>query len=204
MVLEQTVRVLAEAAVSRTPRRLDVRDVPVRRSEHAQKRLRVHRAGADLDVERLLQRTPPRRPELGQLEDQALERHRAIAIDISAQHSRALADFNPFPGASPAARDAPASSSRSTARGVCRSASANGLRGPRRVQKRLRVARRARVRLIHALRGAAASTRSTARADRTGTPAAIASTIDAPSRNNVSFGSASGAHSSMSSAKYPT
>jgi hypothetical protein len=27
-------------------------------AEHSQKRLRVHRAGADLDIERLLQRTP--------------------------------------------------------------------------------------------------------------------------------------------------
>ena len=34
-----------------------------------------------------------------------------------------------------------------------------------------------------------------------GTPATMASTIEAPSRNSVSFGSASGAHSSISSAK---
>ena len=34
-----------------------------------------------------------------------------------------------------------------------------------------------------------------------GTPAATASTIEAPSRNSVSFGSASCAHSSISSAK---
>jgi hypothetical protein len=75
VVLEQAVRVLAEAPVGRPPRRLDVGDVPVRRAEHAQERLRVHRAGADLDVERLLQRAPARRPEFGQLQDQALEGH---------------------------------------------------------------------------------------------------------------------------------
>ena len=58
VVLEQPVRVLAEAAVGGPPRRLHVGHVPMRRAEHAQKRLRVHGAGADLDVERLLQRAP--------------------------------------------------------------------------------------------------------------------------------------------------
>ena len=75
VVLEQAVRVLAEAAVGRPPRRLDVGDVPVRRAEHAQERLRVHRAGADLDVERLLQHAAARRPELRQLQDETLKRH---------------------------------------------------------------------------------------------------------------------------------
>ena len=75
MMLERSIRVLTKAGVRRPTRRLDVRDVPVRGAEHPQERLRMHRAGADLDVERLLQRTAARGPELGQLEDQALERH---------------------------------------------------------------------------------------------------------------------------------
>jgi hypothetical protein len=45
-------------AVGRTARRLHVGDVPVRRPEHAQERLGVHGAGADLDVERLLSAQP--------------------------------------------------------------------------------------------------------------------------------------------------
>ena len=73
MVLEQSVRVLAEAAVSGTARRLHVRDVPMRGSEHAQKRLRMHGAGADLDVERLLQRAPARGPEIRQLQNEILK-----------------------------------------------------------------------------------------------------------------------------------
>ena len=40
VVLEQPIRVLAEAAVGRPPRRLHVGDVPVRGPEHAQERLR--------------------------------------------------------------------------------------------------------------------------------------------------------------------
>ena len=44
---------------------------------------------------------------------------------------------------------------------------------------------------------------SSARVTMVRTPAAKASTIEAPSRKSVSFGFASGAHSSMSSAKYP-
>jgi hypothetical protein len=57
LVLEQPVRVLAEAAVGRPPGRLHVGDAPVGRAEHAQERLRVHRAGAHLDVEGLLEET---------------------------------------------------------------------------------------------------------------------------------------------------
>jgi hypothetical protein len=53
-MLEQAVRVLAEAAIGRPPGRLDVRDAPVSGSEHPQKRLRVHRPCAHLDVERLM------------------------------------------------------------------------------------------------------------------------------------------------------
>ena len=59
MVLEQAVRVLAEAAVVGPPRRLDVGDVPVRRAEHAQQRFGVRGAGADFEVERLLDAGSP-------------------------------------------------------------------------------------------------------------------------------------------------
>src|SRR6516162_6276669 len=79
MMFEETVRILSETAVGRTPRWLDVRDVPVGRTEDAKKRLRVHRACTDLDVERLLQRTPARRPEFRQLENQVLKRQRRIS-----------------------------------------------------------------------------------------------------------------------------
>jgi hypothetical protein len=57
LVLQQPVWVLSEPAVRRAARRLHVRDVPMRRSEDAQERLRVHRPGAHFDVERLLQQT---------------------------------------------------------------------------------------------------------------------------------------------------
>src|SRR5205823_7704579 len=72
-------RVLAEAAVGGTTRRLDVRDVPVRGPEHAQEGLGVHRACADLDVERLLERAPARGPEFGEFENQILKRQRLIS-----------------------------------------------------------------------------------------------------------------------------
>src|SRR3990170_860447 len=78
-MLEQAVGVLAEPAVGRTPRRLHVGDVPVRGTDHAEEGLRMHRAGAHLDVERLLQRAPARGPELRQLQDQALKSHPRIS-----------------------------------------------------------------------------------------------------------------------------
>ena len=62
LVLEQPVGVLAEAAVGRTTGRLDVGDVPVLRAEHPQEGLGVHRPGAHLDVERLLQEAARERP----------------------------------------------------------------------------------------------------------------------------------------------
>ena len=75
VVLEQPVRVLAEAAVVGTPRRLHVGDAPRLRPEHAEQRLRMRRAGADLEVERLLQQAAVRGPEGRQLEDEILEGH---------------------------------------------------------------------------------------------------------------------------------
>ena len=93
VVLEQAVRVLAEPAVVGPPRRLDVGDVPVARAEHAQERLGVRRAGADLEVERLLDEAAARGPELRELEDEVLERHASIAACL-AQARRV--DFSSF------------------------------------------------------------------------------------------------------------
>jgi hypothetical protein len=67
MVLERAVRVFPEAAVRRTSGGLHVGDIPMRRPEHAEKGLGVHGPGTHLEVERLLQGTTPRCPELGQL-----------------------------------------------------------------------------------------------------------------------------------------
>ena len=80
VVLEQAVRVLAEAAVGRPPRRLHVGHVPGLGPEHAQERLRVHRAGSHLDVERLLEQAPARGPELRELEDELLQCDHSIAL----------------------------------------------------------------------------------------------------------------------------
>ena len=75
MVLEDAIRVLAEAPVIGPARRLDVGDVPRLRPEHAQQRLGMRRAGANLEVERLLNDASLRRPEGGQFEDEILEGH---------------------------------------------------------------------------------------------------------------------------------
>jgi hypothetical protein len=58
VVLEEAIRILPEAAVVRSPRRLHVGDAPGLRSEHAEERLRMRCAGADFEVERLLQQAP--------------------------------------------------------------------------------------------------------------------------------------------------
>ena len=136
VVLEQAVRVLAEAAVGRPARRLHVGDVPVRGPEHAQERLGVHRAGADLDVERLLQQAAARGPELRELEDEAVEASRigespsALASHL-AQHPRGLqlllemhADQPPMHGLELARRRASS--------GIASSASRRARRGARR------------------------------------------------------------------------
>src|SRR5678815_2724792 len=91
VMFEQAIRILAEPPVGRPPRWLHVRDVPVCGAEHPQKRLRVHRAGADLDIERLLQRTPARGPELRQFENQALKGHR---VKKTGRQSRRDSEMN--------------------------------------------------------------------------------------------------------------
>ena len=69
------VRVLAVAAVGRTPRELDERRVPRLGAEHAQERGRVERAGADLDVDGLLDDTAALGPEPAEREDEVLQVH---------------------------------------------------------------------------------------------------------------------------------
>ena len=79
VVLEQPVRVLAEAAVGGAPRRLHVGDPPRPGPEHAQERLGVHGAGPHLGVEGLVDQAAARRPEARQRRDQVLKGHRATA-----------------------------------------------------------------------------------------------------------------------------
>src|SRR5262245_28775310 len=74
-MLEQTVRVFAEPAVRRAPRRLHVGDIPGRGSEHPEERLGMHRARAHFDVERLLEETALRRPVVRQLANEILKSH---------------------------------------------------------------------------------------------------------------------------------
>ena len=79
VVLVQAVRVLAVAAVGGPPRRLHVRDLPRLGTEHAQERLRVHGARADLGVPGLVDQAAALRPVLLErghdlLEGQALLR----------------------------------------------------------------------------------------------------------------------------------
>ena len=74
-VLEQAIRILAEAAVVGTPRRLHVGHAPRPRAEHAKQRFRMRGAGADFEIERLLDQAAARRPERRQFENEVLEGH---------------------------------------------------------------------------------------------------------------------------------
>src|SRR6516162_1391549 len=195
IVLEEAVRVLAEAPVGRPAGRLDVGDIPVRRTQHAEKRLRVHRARADLDVKRLLQRAAARRPEFGQLQDEALECHRRIS-------RRTRADFKSFSRCIAMRARCAFSSSTSVCGETERSPSAKGLR-LRTAGRNARASDDSRASGSYTPCNRSSQYSKYRASGSTGTPSAIASTMDAPSRNMVSFGSASGAHSSISSAKYP-
>ena len=75
VVLEHAVRVLPEAPVIGTTRRLDVRHAPGLRSQHAKQCFRMRGAGADLKIQRLLQEAAVRGPEGGEFEDEILKRH---------------------------------------------------------------------------------------------------------------------------------
>ena len=68
-------RVLAVTGVGRASRRLDVGHPIGLRTEHPQKGLRVHGAGADLEVVRLLDDAAAVGPVLRQRENQRLEIH---------------------------------------------------------------------------------------------------------------------------------
>ena len=78
MVFEDPIRILSEAAVIGAPRRLHVRHVPRLRPEDAQQRFRMRRAGANLEVERLLNDASLRRPEGAHFEDEILEGHNRV------------------------------------------------------------------------------------------------------------------------------
>ena len=75
-VLEEAIGILAVAAIGRTARRLHVRDLVRIRSEHAQKGLRSHGAGADFDVVGLLHDRAAFGEESLELEDEFLEGRR--------------------------------------------------------------------------------------------------------------------------------
>ena len=78
LMLEQPVGILAESSVRRSTRRLHVGHVPVRRTEHAQKGLGMHCAGAHFNIERLLEQAAPGGPEFRELEDELLKRDHSI------------------------------------------------------------------------------------------------------------------------------
>ena len=83
VMLEQPVRVLSEAAVVGPARRLDVGHAPRLRPEHAEQRLGMRGAGADFEIERLLQQAAVRRPERRQLENEVLKRHAAVRSRVT-------------------------------------------------------------------------------------------------------------------------
>jgi len=74
-VLEESVGILPDPSIRRSPRGLNERDVPVFRAEHPQQRFRVGRPRSDLDIERLMNQTALNGPEGGEFEDQILKGH---------------------------------------------------------------------------------------------------------------------------------
>src|SRR5690606_9749957 len=79
VVPAEAVRVLAVAAVGRPAAELGERGAPRLGAEHAQERGRMERAGADLDVDRLLHDAAAIGPVLLQREDEILQVHGASA-----------------------------------------------------------------------------------------------------------------------------
>src|SRR5579864_1864910 len=75
MVLEEPIRVLAEAAIRWPPGRLDIGHVPWLAPQHAQERLRVHRPSAHLEIEGLLDEAALRGPVVRQLGNEFLKGH---------------------------------------------------------------------------------------------------------------------------------
>ena len=80
LVLVEAVRVLAVAAVGRPARRLHVGDLPRLRPQHAQERLRVHGARADLGVPRLVDEAAALRPVALRAKMMLLQRHARRAV----------------------------------------------------------------------------------------------------------------------------
>ena len=72
-VLEQPIGILAVSPVGRPPRRLRVAHLVRLRPQHAQKRLRTHRARAHFHVVGLLQHASSLRPERLQAEQKILK-----------------------------------------------------------------------------------------------------------------------------------
>ena len=72
-VPEKAIRVLAVTAIGGATRRLRVPDADGLGPEHAQKRIRRHGAGADLDVVGLLQDAAALRPEALETKDDLLK-----------------------------------------------------------------------------------------------------------------------------------
>src|SRR5579864_1321317 len=75
MVLEEAIGIFTEAAIRRPPGRLDIGHVPRLAPKHSQEGLRVHRAGADLEIEGLLDEAALRGPVVRQFEDEFLKGH---------------------------------------------------------------------------------------------------------------------------------
>src|SRR5689334_20561441 len=113
MVLEQPVRILAEAAVVGPPGRLHVRHAPRLLPEHAEQGFRVRGAGADFQVERLLEQAAVGRPERRQLQNEILKGH---AWRRRSRNTRS--DFNVFSRCIVMSARCTASSSLSTRRSV--------------------------------------------------------------------------------------
>ncbi len=202
VVLEQAVGVLAEAAVVGTPRRLHVGHAPRLGPEHAEERLGVRGAGADLEVERLLQQAPVRGPERRQLENEVLKGHANNRSRVAAKVAKHAVRFQRLLQVH---RDERTVHRLQLLEHPLVGLQAPGVPGtgrPRRRQKPPGALRQRATRPPgRRPAGAAPSTRSSAPAARTGTPAASASSIDAPSRYSRSSASASCAHSFRSSAK---
>ena len=213
------------------------------RAEHAQKRLGMHRAGAHLDVERLLQEAAARGPELRQLEDELLQRdhsrHDRSRAATACRISRSTrADFNPSPDAGSAAAGARSRARATRAASSGSDSSAIRRRRSGRLQELQRRRRQRRCRppartpAHEHVRPAAASTaprgqrlaaaRTRARERRIHALQPQQPVLEVPrqrldrrsgrdrvdhrrpSRYSRSSACASGAHSSISSAKYPT
>lgn len=74
MMLKQAIRIFSVSTVGGPTRRLSIRDAVRVRAQDSEERLRVHRAGTDFNIIRLLKYAPSIAPVLLQLKDEILER----------------------------------------------------------------------------------------------------------------------------------